>query len=85
MFAMVKCLFLFVWILTSCGSVLFVLMFLGMSTWVNVMLWLMYVSSLFVMPLIFICSMDMLLLVVFGLGCVVCFWVLVRVLFCVLV
>ena len=34
-FAMVECLLLFVWILTSCSSVLCVL-FLGMSTLVNV-------------------------------------------------
>ena len=44
-FAIVKCLILFVWILTSCSSVLCVLMSLGMFTWVNVMLCLMYVSS----------------------------------------
>ena len=44
-FAMVKCLFLFKWILTNCISVLCVLMFLGMCKWVNVMLYLMYVSS----------------------------------------
>ena len=44
-FAMMKCLFLFVWILTNCSSVLCVLMFLGLSKWVNVMLCLMYVSS----------------------------------------
>lgn len=43
-FAMVKCLFLFVWILTSCSSVLCVLMVFGMSNLVNVMLCLMYVS-----------------------------------------
>ena len=44
-FAMVRCLFLFMWILISCSSVLCVLMFLGMSKWVNVMLCLMYVSG----------------------------------------
>ena len=43
-FAMVRCLFLFVWILTNCS---FVLMFFGMSRWVNVMLCLLYVSSPF--------------------------------------
>ena len=44
-FAMVRCLFLLVSILTNCSSVLCVLMFLGLSKWVNVMLCLMYVSS----------------------------------------
>ena len=42
-FATMKCLmFLFVWILTNCGSLLCVLM----SKWVNVMLCLMYVFFL---------------------------------------
>ena len=44
-FAMVECLFLFVWILANCSSVLCVLMFLGISKWMNVMLCLMYVNS----------------------------------------
>ena len=44
-FAMVKCLFLFVWIMTSCSYVLCVLMFLEISTWVNVTLCLIFGSS----------------------------------------
>ena len=35
---LVLCNVLFVWILTNCSSVMCVLMFIGMSKWVNVML-----------------------------------------------
>ena len=67
-FAMVKCLFLSVSILTNCSSVLCVL-FLEMSKWVNVMLCLMLCCVLFLTSLLCLCvECNLLFWVFFGCG-----------------